>query len=569
MSTTPLSSTQERIERSIFERIRIELIDKGYLPDIDAAPYNTGDAAGQNAWDAQMTVIATAKKFAIELIGAGSYDKSDEKKVPRIVVQAGEFIEGELGGDQQRSFQLNDAQSAFDVIRRPAAFSDYYTNVHVIANTTEQLRIVQAVLSLAMQTKGYLPLYDIDPRVIQPSGNFFYRKTGAGSLPQPDEGVIEKVYSYVITDVLEQDCPTESDGAPLISQIDFDQGTTVTAFTDPFPECPPATMTFNTILYGDLPAGVTTNIIIKDTNGDVQGYLVGDTIYVPAGVGAGFQLTINGSPVLLITGPTGMEVVDANDNQLGSWNGTKWVVPLSTVAFDRPQNVETTIYAIYDAAWRQANGEIPSLSATEFLQELDPTDPLKIKYDDSAVTGIVEHLFRFVGINGGYPTINPADPLGLKLWFDKDGVASDETTVMTKDGSFMMIDRLTGIAMSYNNWIVSGGGQSPVDFYTNMWLTDTFNGYTGGWFALSVEEVYKITLNGFYKADWNAIWRDADWWNMPGTNLLSTAYLGSPTINIVSFQTQTYSLATWSRANTTATGRYYQPCRTFDEWPLY
>ena len=89
MSTTPLTDTQERIERSIFERIRMELIDKGYLHDISIAPFNTGDGAAQAAWDAELIVISGAMDFAIELIGAGSYDKADEKKVPRIVIQSG------------------------------------------------------------------------------------------------------------------------------------------------------------------------------------------------------------------------------------------------------------------------------------------------------------------------------------------------------------------------------------------------------------------------------------------------------------------------------------------------
>lgn len=484
MSNVPLSSTQERIERSIFERIRLELVDKGYLPDISAAPYNTGDAAAQTAWNTQLATIASTKRFAIELIGAGSYDKGDDKKVPRIVVTAGEFIEGELAGDQTRTFLLDDQTDMYDVVQRPASFSDYFTNIHIVANTSEQLRVCQGILSLALQTKGYLPLYDVDPAVIQPSGNFFYKKTGAANLPNTEEGVLEKVYSYVITDVLEVDEYTEADQVPKILSVDFnatpDDGTGATVTVDT--GCDPALIHLNNVFATLASSGLVTNIRIVDTLDVEVGYWnsVSNKFIVPS---ANPQpLTIDFNDVLTSSNPVGgsnfdVRVIDSGGNPTGTVV-TETVAELTIqvdagfgyVAYNRPYLEQPVSYNDYDEAWRKINGgntyneNIPDGVA---LQEVEP-DFANNRYDYLRYFNKWGHKFRFTGENGGYYDQSDGN------YYDVNGVLSNKETEFPEvsAGWWWVYDHLTG-----QKW--PNDTQSFLDWSNTLDGTQTWTGNYG------------------------------------------------------------------------------------------
>lgn len=285
----------------------------------------------------------------------------------------------------------------------------------------------------------------------------------------------------------------------------------------------------------------------------------------------GVIITINGDSFTTTACGSSEDIIvkDTLGAAVGSKIGSEWIVPtagIKTVTFNQPHPAQDIVYDLYDAAWREANGEIPTLTANQFTQQLGAT-PWEIKYDDSDVTGITEHLFRLVGINGGYVIVDTDDT--TKLYFDKDGVASNENDVFGKDGDHLMIDRLTGLACAYNNQKESGGGNTPSDFYDEMWNTDNFAGYTGEWFAMSIEEATTTLFQGTYRESLIQIWRDTDWFLFPGTLLLGSAYISTPTINIAAIGLIIYNFQAWARSNTTATGRFYVPFRRFDEWPLY
>lgn len=282
MSATPLSTTQERVERSIYERIRLELVDKGYLPDITL--YNSNTALNQTDWEAAMATIRTTMGFCIELFGAGSYEKNDDKKVPRIVIDSGFFSEGTLGGDQTTYFQLADDNLSYEAYKRPPQASQLDLNIHVVASSTKEIRIAQSILGLALQTRGYLPLYTEVPNEIQETGNFFYRRAGVADLPQTEEGVIEKVYRYVIDDVYEVE-PTPLDSASIITEItlDVDPGDPVVINLQP--SCAPVEFYINSFLVGELLSGSVKNLQVKDQNGNQVGSLVGDEWIVNVGGG--------------------------------------------------------------------------------------------------------------------------------------------------------------------------------------------------------------------------------------------------------------------------------------------
>lgn len=192
MSLTALTNIQEIIERSLFEAIRQEVVDKGYLPDIaDTGTYPDTDQ-GWVQWETDVIAIVTSKGFAIEIFNGASNEARGVKKVPRIVIDSGNFLPGALGGDPRRYF--SDEITHYKSLVTPPQTVDYYVNFHLISNSIAQARILNAILALAVPRRGYLPWYNDGTK------SLFARYLNYYDQSNIDEGIIEHVYAYEIPD---------------------------------------------------------------------------------------------------------------------------------------------------------------------------------------------------------------------------------------------------------------------------------------------------------------------------------------------------------------------------------
>jgi len=189
MSSTALSNAQETIERSLFEVIRKELVDKGYLPNILIYPDTEQGYADYNI---AISNIVALKGFAIELFNEGSNLAKGIKKVPRIVINTGNFLPGALGGDPQR-FYLDQGQNYQSLVTPPQTV-DFFVNAHLISGTVEQERILNSLIALAIQRRGYVPFYD------GTNNTFFCRYLNFFHIDDQDTGLMEKVYAYQVSD---------------------------------------------------------------------------------------------------------------------------------------------------------------------------------------------------------------------------------------------------------------------------------------------------------------------------------------------------------------------------------
>lgn len=189
MSATALSDTQQVVERSIFEEIRLELVDKGYLPDITTF---TNNEAGQLLYEAAVEAIVVDKGFAIELFSTGTNKAKHVKKTPRIVMRSGSFLPGALGGSPSRYY--SDQGTNYSALVTPPQTVDYYINFHLVSEDVEQERILAAILALTLQRRGYVT------RIDDANKTFFCRYLNYYDGDNVDEGIIEKIYSYEIPD---------------------------------------------------------------------------------------------------------------------------------------------------------------------------------------------------------------------------------------------------------------------------------------------------------------------------------------------------------------------------------
>jgi len=190
MSATPLSDIQTVIERSLFEHIRLELVDKGYLPDVTDYP-NT--QVGYDDYNQAITDISNGTNgFAIELFNESENTSRGMKKVPRIVMNTGNFLPGALGGDPSPYF--SDQGSIYTSKVTPPQTVDFFINFHLISNTVAQQRILNAILALAVPRRGYIPWYSDSDKT------FFIRYLNYYDGDDQAEGILEKVYAYEIPD---------------------------------------------------------------------------------------------------------------------------------------------------------------------------------------------------------------------------------------------------------------------------------------------------------------------------------------------------------------------------------
>jgi hypothetical protein len=208
MSTIALSSTQELIERSLFEVIRKELVDKNYLPDIVLYP---DTKVGYDNYNIAISSIVTSKGFAIEIYNEGSNYAKGVKKIPRIVINTGNFLPGALGGDPQKIY--SDQGTYYQALITPPQTVDFFINIHLVSETVEQERLLNSIISLAMQRRGYVPFYNDN------SQTFFCRYLNFFHIDDVDEGLMEKVYAYVVEDCYDTEDKVFGEVIAKMSQI--------------------------------------------------------------------------------------------------------------------------------------------------------------------------------------------------------------------------------------------------------------------------------------------------------------------------------------------------------------
>lgn len=189
---TELTVIQKRIERSLYEAIRLILVELGYLPDI---LLYTNDALGQANWAAALSTVKVDKGFAIELFGVGSSEKKYEKQVPRIVIQHRRFTKGTIGNSPHEYVRQLDG--SYELIKNPTIRSVGFYDVHIVANSAEQERIQHAVVNAALGAMGYILFWDF----ANDNDRFMIEEVGQADNYDYPEGIMSKVYSYLVPDL--------------------------------------------------------------------------------------------------------------------------------------------------------------------------------------------------------------------------------------------------------------------------------------------------------------------------------------------------------------------------------
>lgn len=190
-----LSDLQARLEKSIYERIRTILVEEGYLPARNPGRY-TPDKAGELNWQTDIKSITTNKEFAVEPFSNSGIQDKGMKSVPRIVIIARRYIPGETGAPINGQIFSNPVDpNNFVKVGTSLESMHLHLDVNLVTASANQDRILNAVIFKALGTKTFIPFSDsINER-------FFLKQFNYYDLPDAQDGLMEKVYSYEIQDL--------------------------------------------------------------------------------------------------------------------------------------------------------------------------------------------------------------------------------------------------------------------------------------------------------------------------------------------------------------------------------
>lgn len=201
-----LPNIQESLERSVYHAIRAVTVKEGYLPDITSYDIENTDnqiaKTEDKKYQQAMVDIVTAKGFCVEIFGTTPTQAKGALKPPRIIIDTQAFYPGSLGIDTTPSYRTNQG-GGYSVFTGASQTSDFYFNVRLVSNTTEQNRVLHGIMVNALPRRGYMKWYT-EP-TLRLFENIFIRYISFSEFNYNDEGIIEKVYRYEIPDTHEID----------------------------------------------------------------------------------------------------------------------------------------------------------------------------------------------------------------------------------------------------------------------------------------------------------------------------------------------------------------------------
>lgn len=213
-----LTDIEEKVERTIFEVLRLKAVEEGFTPDITNYdidnPDDTIAAAATDAYMAALKTIQNTKGFAVDIFNYSNQQARGMKKSPRIVVQTEAFYPGEIGLDVTPQYKLNPVTGKYESLRSTTLTSNLFLNVHLVASTVKQIRALHGIMVACLPRMGYLIWYT-ETR-LRPSHNLLVRYVSYYEADFIAEGVIEKIYRYEIPDAHEvEDIMVEMNISPI------------------------------------------------------------------------------------------------------------------------------------------------------------------------------------------------------------------------------------------------------------------------------------------------------------------------------------------------------------------
>lgn len=198
-------NSQEIIERSIYSALLGVAVKLGYsVNPEDFLPINAENSKKFKE------AISKLKKF-VQVFGTGNNQSKDKKETPRIVVNARGFYPGSIG--LPRELITKEEGIGFTATEYPYETIDQYIDIHLVAGTQEDLRLLHQIMFYAIPQRGYIKPYTEDSFLF--TGNIFIELVNFFDIPNLDMGLLEKIYQFQVMDCILEEIPGKVDFVPI------------------------------------------------------------------------------------------------------------------------------------------------------------------------------------------------------------------------------------------------------------------------------------------------------------------------------------------------------------------
>lgn len=218
------------ISDTIFHSIREILIADGWYPDAKSIPnYDSNDInlakAAKVTFENQKNNIVDNKGFCIDLLGYSSNQYKDIKKVPRIVVDIHQFLPNDIGTDTKVYYEKAEIESTEVYLRKRTnpLLSDLDFTIYIEGINSNQIIVMNEIVNRAIPYKGYIK--PLNEESLLPYNNYFVHLIDKGRSSELLEGIMERFFSYRITDIMEIPENILSDYISKITEIDLETKT--------------------------------------------------------------------------------------------------------------------------------------------------------------------------------------------------------------------------------------------------------------------------------------------------------------------------------------------------------
>lgn len=197
-------NSQEVIERSIYSALLDTAVKMGYSLD----PEDFLPISPENSKKYQDALNNLPNHPFISVYGTGNNLAKGALTTPRIVVNSKGFFPGAVGMPKQ--LIEKDGKKGFTATEFPYEALDQFIDVHLVASNQNHMRLLHQILFWSLPQRGYLKPYTEDQFLF--SGNIFLEVTNFYDRPVLSDGVIEKIYEFIVYDCLigdRADIPTD------------------------------------------------------------------------------------------------------------------------------------------------------------------------------------------------------------------------------------------------------------------------------------------------------------------------------------------------------------------------
>ena len=193
---------EEIIERSFYIALLHETLKRGLTINPDEYLVN-GEPTEKTADQFEKDKQAIGKKF-IYVFGIGNNLSRGAKECPRITIELNAYYPGELGTEK---FSVEEAKENFDVVEYDYTTKSTNLDIHLVANTQQEMRLLHDIMYHALPAKGYIKPYfndyeDWKSTPIGATGNLYIEVGNFYDHPDLQHGLLEKVYTYEVSDGL-------------------------------------------------------------------------------------------------------------------------------------------------------------------------------------------------------------------------------------------------------------------------------------------------------------------------------------------------------------------------------